>query len=149
MKMQFANHDVTTERCGQFLDITDDVRDVVQESGVRQGMALVFSPHTTCSVLINEQERGFIQDFNQLLDRLAPCEGTYAHDDLDARTENLDDPHEVPNGHAHCRGALVGSSSEAVPIVDARLLLGRWQRIFLLELDRSRDRKILIQVMGD
>jgi secondary thiamine-phosphate synthase enzyme len=149
MKVLFANHDFTTERCGQFLDITDDVVDLVTESGIRQGMALVYSPHTTCSVLINEREQGFIQDFNGLLDRLAPFEGPYLHDDLDARTENLEDPHEVPNGHAHCRGALVGSSSETVPVVDGRLLLGRWQRIFLLELDRSRDRKVLIQVMGE
>ncbi|HEY7280512.1 MAG TPA: secondary thiamine-phosphate synthase enzyme YjbQ, partial [Actinomycetota bacterium] len=110
----------------------------------------VYSPHTTCAVLINERERGFARDFNHLLDRLAPVGATYAHDDLESRTENLeDDPHEVPNGHAHCRGALLGSASEAIPIVDGRLLLGRWQRVFLLELDRARQRKVFIQVMGE
>jgi secondary thiamine-phosphate synthase enzyme len=150
VKFLFENHDFVTERCGQFLDITDDVTELVDRSRVRRGMALVYSPHTTCAVLINERERGFITDFNQLMDRLAPVESTYAHDDLEARTENLeDDPHDVPNGHAHCRGALLGSASETVPIVDGRLLLGRWQRIFLLELDRARERKVLIQVMGE
>jgi secondary thiamine-phosphate synthase enzyme len=150
MKFLFENHDFTTERCGQFLDITDDVEDLVERSEIAQGMALVYSPHTTCAVIINERERGFIQDFNGLLDRLAPLGSAYAHDDLEARTENLeDDPHDIPNGHAHCRGALLGSSSETVPVVDGRLVLGRWQRIFLLELDRARERKVLIQIMGE
>jgi secondary thiamine-phosphate synthase enzyme len=150
MKFLFENHSFATERCGQFLDITDDVRDLVVRSQIRNGMALVYSPHTTCSVLINERESGFIDDFNTLMDGLVPAAAAYRHDDLDARTENLDDdPHEIPNGHAHCRNALIGSSSQTIPIVDGELLLGRWQRVFFLELDRARDRKVLIQVMGE
>ncbi len=113
-------------------------------------MALVYSPHTTCAVLVNERESGFIEDFDELLESLVPLKGEYRHDDLSRRTENLeDDPHDVPNGHAHCRQALVGSTSQTIPIVDGRLLLGRWQRVFFLELDRARDRRVLIQVMGE
>jgi secondary thiamine-phosphate synthase enzyme len=150
MKFLFENHSFVTERCGQFLDITEDVRDLVARSRIRNGMALVYSPHTTCSVLINERESGFIDDFNTLMDGLVPAAAAYRHDDLDARTENLDDdPHEIPNGHAHCRNALIGSSSQTIPVVDGELLLGRWQRVFFLELDRARDRKVLIQVMGE
>ena len=85
-----------------------------------------------------------------LIESLVPLAGTYQHDDLEARTENLDDdPHDVPNGHAHCRQALLGSASQAIPIVQGELQLGRWQRVFFLELDRARDRRVLIQVMGD
>jgi secondary thiamine-phosphate synthase enzyme len=150
VRFLFENHNFSTERCGQFIDVTDDVRDLVERSDVKNGMALVYSPHTTCAIVINERERGFIGDFNQLIDSLVPLDASYQHDDLEARTENLeDDPHDVPNGHAHCRQALIGSSSQTVPIVDGELLLGRWQRVFFLELDRARDRRVLIQVMGE
>lgn len=149
MRIVFANHDLRTERCGQFIDITDDVLEVLQRSGIRDGLAVVYSPHTTCAVLINERERGFMADLEDLLERLAPRGGSYRHDDPTQRTENLEDPHEHPNGHAHCRQALMASSSESIPVVDGRLQLGRWQRIFLLELDRARERRVFIQVMGE
>ncbi len=150
MKFLFENHSFTTTGCGQFVDVTQDLRDVVTRSGVDNGMALVYSPHTTCAVVINENESGFIRDFQGLMDGLVPQDAGYRHDDLESRTENLeDDPHDVPNGWAHCRQALLGSASQTVPIVDGHLLLGRWQRVFFLELDRSRDRRVLIQVMGE
>ena len=150
MKHLFENHDLETSGCGDLIDVTADVRGAVGKSGVQNGVAVVYTPHTTCTVLINERETGFIQDFGQLMESLVPLTGQYRHDDLEARTENLeDDPHEVPNGHAHCRHALLGSSSQTIPIVNGELLLGRWQRVFFLELDRARDRKVLIQVMGE
>ena len=150
MKVLFQNHSFTTEGCGQFLDLTDDLIDVVSRSGVSNGMALVYSPHTTCSVVINENESGFISDFTRLMDGLVPLGAGYSHDDLEARTQNLeDDPHDVPNGWAHCRQALLGSASQTIPIIDGELLLGRWQRVFFLELDRSRDRRVLMQVIGE
>ena len=151
MRFLLENHSFRTTECGQFVDMTEDVKEVVARSEVENGMALVYSPHTTCAVLINERESGFIQDFGDLLDSLVPKEGPYyRHDDLSIRTEGLeDDPHDVPNGHAHCRQALLGASSQTIPIVNGELLLGRWQRVFFLELDRARDRKVLIQVMGE
>jgi secondary thiamine-phosphate synthase enzyme len=150
MKLVFENHSFRTETTGQFVDLTDDVRGVVARSGVRNGAAIVYSPHTTCAVVINERESGFMSDFTDLLDSVVPRSVDYRHDDLSVRTENLeDDPHEIPNGHSHCRAALLGTSSQAVPVVDGDLMLGRYQRIFLLELDRGRDRKVYLQVMGE
>lgn len=150
MAFLVENHSFRTERCGQFLDVTDDVVGLVSRSSVRNGMALVYSPHTTCSILINERESGFLDDFTRLMDRLVPLAGAYRHDDLEARTENLeDDPHDVPNGWAHCRQSLLGNASQAIPIVAGKLLLGRWQRVFFVELDRARDRRIIIQAMGE
>jgi secondary thiamine-phosphate synthase enzyme len=150
MTSVFENHNFQTTHCGQFTDVTDDVSDLVSRSGIRNGMALVYSPHTTCAIIINERESGFIKDFDDLIGTLVPLESPYRHDDLEARTENLeDDPHDVANGHAHCRQALVGSSSETIPVVDGRLMIGRWQRIFFVELDRARDRRVLLQVTGD
>ena len=150
MKMLFENHSFSTTRCMEFVDVTGDLLEMVGRSGVRNGMALVYSPHTTCSIVINERESGFIRDFEDLVEGLVPRDGEYRHDDLALRTENLeDDDHDVPNGHAHCRQGLIASASQAVPIVDGRLQLGRWQRVFFVELDRARARRVLMQVMGE
>ncbi|HZU19720.1 MAG TPA: secondary thiamine-phosphate synthase enzyme YjbQ [Gaiellaceae bacterium] len=150
MKHRFENHDLVTKRRSQMIDVTDDVIDVVERSEVRNGMALVYSPHTTCAVLINEPEDGFQSDFEEMLERLAPADGTYyRHDDLSIRTQGLEEDTALyPNGHSHCRSGIL-ASSQTIPIVDGRLTLGRWQRIFFCELDRSRPRKVLIQVIGE
>lgn len=149
MKMLFENHSFTTSRCMEFVDVTDDLLEMVERSGISDGMALVYSPHTTCSIVINERESGFIKDFEDVVEGLVPKAAPYRHDDMALRTENLeDDDHDVPNGHAHCRQGLIASASQAIPIVDGTLQLGRWQRVFFLELDRARDRRVLMQVMG-
>lgn len=147
----FENHDLVTEHAMQLVDVTDDLRSAVERAEVSNGMALVFSPHTTCAVVINESEAGFISDFRDVLDELAPATGRYyRHDDLDIRTEGIEeDTAEFPNGHSHVRAGLLASSSQTVPIVDGELMLGVWQRIFVCELDRSRPRKIFIQVVGE
>jgi len=151
LKHLFENHDLDTAGCGDLIDLTRDVVDAVDRSHVSNGVAVVYSPHTTCAVLINERESGFMKDFQDMLDSLVPEEGPYyRHDDLTIRTEGLDDdPHEFPNGHSHCRAALLGSASQAIPIVDGKLLLGRYQSVFFCELDRAKPRKVFIQVMGD
>jgi secondary thiamine-phosphate synthase enzyme len=151
MKHLFENHDLETASCGQLLDVTDDLLDMVERSGVENGMALVYSPHTTCAVVINERESGFAADFTEFLERVAPAEGpTYRHDDLTIRTEGLeDDPHDIPNGHSHVRAAMLASSSQTIPIVGGRLLLGRYQKVFFCELDRAKHRKVLMQVIGE
>jgi secondary thiamine-phosphate synthase enzyme len=151
MKHLFENHDLATAECGQFVDMTDDLLDMVGRSGVSNGMALVYSPHTTCAVVINERESGFIEDFNEFLDKVAPAAGPYyRHDDLEIRTEGLeDDPHEFQNGHSHVRAAMLSSSSQTIPIVDGKLLLGRYQKVFFCELDRAKERKVFMQVIGE
>lgn len=150
MTYRFENHDLTTGGTSQLIDVTEDVVGVVARSGVRNGMAVVYSPHTTCAVLINEPEDGFAADFAELLERLAPSEGAYyRHDDLGIRTQGIeDDTAAFPNGHSHLRSTLL-PSSQTVPVVDGKLTLGVWQRIFFCELDRSRPRKVLIQVVGE
>jgi secondary thiamine-phosphate synthase enzyme len=150
MLHRFENHDLVTERRSQMIDVTADVVDVVERSEVQNGMALVYSPHTTCAVLINEPEDGFQVDFDEMLERLAPSNDTYyRHDDLSVRTQGIeDDTADYPNGHSHCRSGIL-SSSQTIPIVDGRLTLGPWQRIFFCELDRARSRKVFIQVIGE
>ena len=148
--MLFENHTFTTSRCMEFVDVTDDVVSSIDRSGIANGMALVYSPHTTCSIVINERESGFIRDFEDLVEGLIPKDGTYRHDDLALRTENLeDDDHDVPNGHAHCQQGLLASASQTIPIVEDELQLGRWQRVFFVELDRPHDRRVLMQVLRE
>ena len=131
-------------------DITEQVQEAVRESGVRDGVCCVYSPHTTCSVRVNEYERGFLEDFSVLLRRLVPTEHYYAHDDWDRRTENVSDDEdtEASNGHAHCMSMLMGPAGESIPVRDGVLCLGRWQRVLFLELDRERDRRWLVHVVG-
>jgi secondary thiamine-phosphate synthase enzyme len=130
-------------------DITDDVEEAVRESGVRDGICCVYSPHTTCSVRVNEWERGFLEDFAVMLRRLVPTEHYYAHDDWDRRTENICPEDMIAsNGHSHCMSMLLGPAGESIPVRDGELCLGTWQRVLFLELDRERDRRWLVQVVG-
>ncbi|HKG10444.1 MAG TPA: secondary thiamine-phosphate synthase enzyme YjbQ [Gaiellaceae bacterium] len=130
-------------------DITDEVNAAVGESGIKDGIACIYSPHTTCCVRVNEFEQGFMEDFASLLKRLVPQEGYYAHDDWDKRTENIcEEDMEFGNGHSHCMSMLLGSAGESIPVRDGELLLGTWQRVLFIELDRERDRRWLVQVVG-
>jgi secondary thiamine-phosphate synthase enzyme len=133
----------------EITDITEDVREIIRESGVKNGIVCVYSPHTTCSVRVNEFESGFLEDFAALLRRLVPSESYYAHDDWDKRTENIcPEDMETGNGHAHCMSMLLGPAGESIPVHKGELCLGQWQRILFLELDRERDRRWLVQVVG-
>jgi secondary thiamine-phosphate synthase enzyme len=131
-------------------DITEDVAEAVRASGVQDGIACVYSPHTTCCVRVNEFESGFLEDFATLLRRLVPDDGHYyAHDDWDKRTENIcAEDMDFGNGHSHCMSMLLGSAGESIPVADGDLCLGQWQRVLFLELDRERDRRWLVSVVG-
>lgn len=130
-------------------DITEEVAEAVRESGVRDGICCVYSPHTTCAVRVNEFESGFLEDFTTLLKRLVPREDYYAHDDWDKRTENIcEEDMGFGNGHAHCMSMLLGPAGESIPVADAELCLGTWQRVLFIELDRERERRWIVQVVG-
>jgi len=130
-------------------DITDEVNEAVRESGIIEGIACIYSPHTTCCVRVNEFETGFIEDFCELLRRLVPRETYYALDDGDKRTENIcPEDMDFGNGHSHCMAMLLGTAGESIPVRDGELCLGTWQRVLFLELDRERDRRWIVQVVG-
>ena len=149
MKVFQREHSLRTKAGLEIRDITDEVKECVAESGVNDGIACVYSPHTTCCVRVNEFETGFLEDFVRMLRRIVPSEKYYAHDDWDRRTENIcEEDMSVGNGHSHCMSMLLGSAGEAIPIRDGELCLGTWQRVLFLELDRERDRRWLVQVVG-
>jgi secondary thiamine-phosphate synthase enzyme len=130
--------DVRTKGQGDAHDITPAVAKAIQNAGVRDGIATVFVVGSTAAITTIEFEPGAISDFNALLDRLAPRNADYRH-----HLRWGDD-----NGSSHMRAALLGPSI-TVPIVDGVLSLGTWQQIMLLEVDtRSRERQIVVQMMG-
>lgn len=131
----------------EFWDLTAIVAGVLARSRVRHGQVTISTPHTTTSIVVNEAETGFFNDFRRLITTLVPTDGYYEHDDDELRTENLQ-PDELINGHAHCRQLLVGQPSVTIPVVDGAVLLGRWQRIMFLELDQARLRRVYFHAAG-
>jgi secondary thiamine-phosphate synthase enzyme len=129
------------------VDITGDVEKAIIDSEIMEGFALVYSPHTTCGVMVNERETGLLADIRSTLGRLVPEEDGYRHDDFNVRTENLH-PGETKNAHAHLRHLIGGKASEYIPISGGSLLLGQWQRVMVIEFDRAREREILLQICG-
>lgn len=139
---------VTTSGRFDLVDVTEDVRSVISASGVVNGCVLVFCPHTTCSVLVGTPSEELVSSLHAAMDRLAPPDAYYAHDDLSIRTENLVDD-EPANAPAHLMNAVMGKVSESLPISAGELLLGDEQQILFVELDSSRARRYVIQVTGE
>jgi secondary thiamine-phosphate synthase enzyme len=138
--------ELTTQEAPSFVDITEEVSTVVASSGVRFGQVNIFSTHTTAAIKINENEPLLLTDLARALCKLAPIDAYYEHNDFSRRSVNMNED-ECQNGHAHCQHLFL-SASETVPIMDGQLTLGQWQRIFLIELDRPRRRRVLINVIG-
>lgn len=129
-----------TSRGVQAIDITDRVTRAIAESGVRDGLACVFTPSSTSAIVTNEFEPGLMEeDIPKALDRLIPATIDYGHE---RRWHD-------GNGHSHVRATFLGPSL-TFPIVDSRAALGTWQQIVFLELDnKPRDREVIVQIVGE
>lgn len=138
---------VTTRYPTEFVDLTDQLAPLVADAGLRFGVLNVQTLHTTTAVVVNEHEPLLLADFQAMLEAAAPADRRYDHDDPIARTVNVTDG-ERPNGHAHCRALLLPSSA-CLNVAKGRLLLGRWQRVFLVELDGPREREISVLAFGE
>jgi secondary thiamine-phosphate synthase enzyme len=141
--------EVLPEARHAFVDLTDELRRAIKDSGVTDGCAVVFCAHTTCTLLVNEWEEGALRDFQAFIDGLVPAGVYYAHDDLGRRTQNLQDGHERANGRSHVTQMLVGGSSHSIPVAGGEPLLGQWQRLLLLELDEPKERTVVFHVFGE
>jgi secondary thiamine-phosphate synthase enzyme len=116
-----------------FVDITREVEKAVADSRVREGLALVFVPHTTAGITINEGADPSVQaDIIRTLEQLIPLKGPYHHRE--------------GNSAAHIKTSLIGPSVSVI-IENGRLVLGTWQAIFLCEFDGPRTRKVLIKII--
>jgi secondary thiamine-phosphate synthase enzyme len=126
----FKGHfELTTKDHNQVIDITREVAAVVSESGVRDGVCTVFTPHATAAITVNENDDPSIgADFLTALRKIIVEHDGWLHD----RVDN--------NAAAHIKSGLVGPS-ESIPVEDGKLALGRWQNVFLCEFDGPRSRR--------
>jgi secondary thiamine-phosphate synthase enzyme len=116
------------------VDITDAVSAKLKEAGIRDGMCLIYVPHTTAAVTVNEgADPDVIEDVLNTLDKMVPWRGGYRHGE--------------GNSAAHIKSILVGSSVQVI-VDSGRLVLGAWQKIFLCEFDGPRTRKVHIECVG-
>ena len=102
--------------------------------------------HTTAAILVNEHEPLLLDDLSRVLAGWAPAHARYSHDDFERRTANMT-PDERPNGHAHAR-AMALQASTTLAVIGDEVQLGRWQRIFLVELDGPRSREVVVTTVG-
>ena len=124
---------------GEVKDITHNVQEALQQTSLQSGLVTVFSPGSTGSVTTIEFEPGLVEDLEGALQRLAPDDIDYAHN---LRWQD-------GNGHSHIRASLIGPSI-SIPFTQGKLMLGVWQQIVFLELDaRPRQRRLIVQIMGE
>ena len=137
--------DVVSNKSFEVCDITDPIQKLVKDSGVIEGMVTMTSLHTTCALSVNENEERLFNDIASFFLSVAPPDGTYKHNDLHLRL-NIP-PDEPENAHAHLISMMLGNS-ETVTIHQGELMLGRYQSIFMLEIDGPRERKLAVQILG-
>ena len=117
-----------------FVDLTDKVRKVVRESGIKNGLVHIFAPHATGIIVLTEYESGLLSDIKDLLERLIPKRASYGH---------------PSNAHSHLRSMFL-CPDRTLPIVDGRVALGTWQSLLFIETDvYPRQRTVVAQVLGE
>ncbi|ALL01233.1 hypothetical protein Pyrde_1185 [Pyrodictium delaneyi] len=136
MKIVVKELSVTSTSRFEIIDLTSDVEAIVRESGIKNGLCLVFVPHATAAIMANEAEPGLLGDYIEFIQEVFKP-------DYDWRHNRIDD-----NAHAHLAAAVIGPS-RVFPILGGRLVKGTWQNILLVELDGPRTRRIIVEIMGD
>lgn len=127
---------IQTHEQREILNITREVEEVVRESNVKEGTCLVFTPHATAAIILNEFEPNIASDYLKFFEKIAPKSGEWKHNVID------------DNAEAHLLSAFVGSSV-SIPISGGELVLGTWQSILLCEFDGPRSRRVIVQVRGE
>jgi len=136
MKIVEKDFHVSTKRRSQMIDITSQVRSLVSQSGIANGDCIVYCPHTTAAISINENADPSVgHDILLTLDEMVPrLRAGYQHSE--------------GNSDAHCKSSLIGCS-EQILIKGQSLVLGTWQGIFFCEFDGPRSRTFIVQVRGE
>ena len=124
---------IKTKSATEIVNITGQVNALVKKSGVKDGTLIVFTPHTTTAITVNEDEPRLLKDIDRKFSDLVPKGQGYAHDSIDS------------NAHSHILASIIGCSV-ALPVTDGRAALGTWQSILFIELDGPRSRRVIVQV---
>ncbi|MBN1890731.1 MAG: YjbQ family protein [Thermoflexales bacterium] len=126
---------ISTRQHSQMIDITGEVQAVLSKSGIQDGLVVVYCPHTTAGLTINEDADPTVRaDILDILDRLVPWQANYRHAE--------------GNSAAHIKASLMGSSV-SVPVEQGRMILGRWQGIYFCEFDGPRSRRVQVQILSE
>ncbi|MFH1016951.1 MAG: secondary thiamine-phosphate synthase enzyme YjbQ [Pseudomonadota bacterium] len=120
----------------EYVRITDEVQEIVQKSGIREGMVLVSAMHITAGVFVNDWEDGLLGDIDEWLEKLAPFRKEYRHH----RTGET-------NGDSHLKSLLIGHEV-ILPVTKGKLDLGTWQQVFYAEFDGRRKKRAIVKVLG-
>ena len=126
-----------TRKHREYVNITQNVADVVQRSGIEEGMVLISAMHITAGVFVNDAESGLLADIDEWAERLAPYRDDYRHH----RTGEV-------NGDAHLKNLLV-HHEVILPITGGKLDLGPWQQVYYAEFDGQRPKRLVIKAMGE
>jgi secondary thiamine-phosphate synthase enzyme len=154
MKHFVKKIELETKENIKVFDITEKIAEVIKESKLKEGHAVVSVLHTTVGIYINEGEARLLEDFVIYLNRIAPnIKGYYLHDDI---AERDDCPKDEPvNGHSHIKSAFFSNPSVTIILTDGKIQLGRYQRILFAEFDGPCPRKhktkrgVLISIIGE
>ncbi len=130
---------IDSKGASEVIDITDIVGQRLSDSGLKNGIATVFTKHTTAAITIIELEKGMIMDLQALWAKLLPATATYQHNILNNDT----------NGHSHVSASIIGPSL-VVPFEAGKLMLGQWQKIVMIDFDsKPRMRDLVLQIIGE
>ena len=128
--------EVKSSRRREIIDITDEIDEIVKKSKVKNGICLVFLPHATAALILEENESGLIKDMEEMIERFFPRGASYRHNQID------------DNADSHLASGFLGQA-RTLPIKNGRIVRGTWQRPLLVELDGPRRRRIFVTVLGD
>jgi secondary thiamine-phosphate synthase enzyme len=128
--------EIDTQERREVIDITSHVEEALKESGVKKGICLIFTTHTTTALTVNEAEPELMRDLLKKMISMVPKGEGYGHDESDG------------NAHAHIQAALLGNSA-VLPVEGGSLTLGTWQRVLFLELDGPRKRRVLVRGISE
>jgi len=126
--------EIKTKSSHEIVNITRQVNAAVKKSGIKEGNLIVFTPHTTTAITVNEYESRLITDIENKLQDIVPKGQGYLHDGIDG------------NAHSHILASIIGCSV-ALPVISGNPVLGTWQSVLFIELDGPRNRKVIIQII--
>jgi secondary thiamine-phosphate synthase enzyme len=136
MKTHTANIKIATNDRVELINITQRVNEALRGAGIKNGLLVVFTRHTTSALTINEDEQRLKRDLLELLERIVPSDADYRHNEIDN------------NADAHLRSSLM-QPFLIIPVINGSLQLGTWQSLFFVELDGPRNREVIVTIIGE
>ena len=127
----------STHKKRDYINITDQLEKILEQSGIREGLMLVSAMHITAGVYVNDAESGLIADIDEWLERLAPFRADYRHH----RTGE-------DNGDAHLKNLMIGSQV-VLPITKGAFDFGPWQQVYYAEFDGQRTKRVIVKIIGE